>query len=301
MYIADMHSDSLLKVSSERGLLNGYNTSKQHPWLQLFAAFVPFRNRAPEVRRAELMRLVNVYAYETERLGISRISDVRELNAAIDSGAPAALFSLEGGGGLLADCEELYTLYKLGLRIMGLAWDTNELASGALDENDTGLTFEGRRMVKRCAELGIVIDVSHLSDKSFWHVADAYPLPLIATHSNFRDVCDHQRNLTYDMAKEIAARGGVIGINLYPEFVKHGTVHATDVIPHVDYALEHLGENSIGFGFDIDGTDGKYPSGLDESASIHDRVIDILLSRYSDTVVKKIAGENVIDFLKGIL
>lgn len=300
MYISDMHSDSLLTVSSERGLLNEYNTSKKYPYLQAFAAYVPFRGRSSEVRRAELMRLFNVYIYETDRLGIRRIDDVRGLYAATDENLPSSAFTVEGGGGLFADSDELFTLHKMGMRIMSLAWDTNELAAGALDENDTGLTHEGRRMAKRCAELGITVDVSHLSDRSFWHLCDAYPLPIIATHSNFRDVCNHPRNLTREQAREIAARGGVIGLNLYPSFVKEGKARLDDLLFHIDYALESLGESVLGFGFDIDGTDHAYPIGIDERSSIHDRVVDMLLSHYPASVVEKTAGENVIDFYKGI-
>ena len=300
MYVADIHTDSLLTVNSDKGLKNSYNTSEKHPYVQAFAAYVPFRGRSAEIRRAELMRLLNVYIYETDRLSIRRIDDVRGLCSATDEGACASVFTVEGGGGLFADSDELLTLHKMGMRIMSLAWDTNELAAGAFDNDDTGLTQEGRRMAKRCAELGITIDVSHLSDRSFWHLCDAYPLPIIATHSNFRDVCDSKRNLTLEQAREIAHRGGVIGLNLYPDYVKLGEARIDDILFHVDYALENLGENVLGFGFDIDGTDHKYPIGIDESSSIHDRVIDMLLKHYSASVVEKIAGENVIDFYKGI-
>ncbi len=301
MYVADMHSDSLLTVNAENGLISEYNTSKKHPFLQFFAAFTPFKARSLETRKKEVMHFLNVYAYECERLGLIKVEDVRGLCYATDNSLPSAMFTLEGGGGLLADSDELFTLYKAGLRIMGFAWDSNELAAGANDENDTGLTDEGIRMARRCAELGITVDVSHLSDKSFYDLLNHYPMPVIATHSNFRDVCPHKRNLTYDMAKKIVNRGGVIGLNLYPDFVKSENAHIEDIIPHVEYHLEHFDENSLSFGFDIDGTDGKYPLGINTESSIHDQVIDLLLSRYPTRIVEKIAGENVINFLKGVL
>ena len=301
MFIADMHCDSLLSVSASRGLISDYNTSKKNPYLQFFAAFVPCRARAMEVRRRELMRYLNIYAYECDRLGLRKIDDVRALCSATDLGESSATFTLEGGGGLLADSEELFTLHRAGLRVMGFVWDTNELGTSCYDEEDNGLTQEGVRMARRCAELGITPDVSHLSDKSFYDLCDVYAMPIIATHSNFRAVCDHKRNLTLDMARIIAARGGVIGLNLYPDFVKHGEVRKEDILPHVEYGLEHLGESVIGFGFDIDGTRGKYPTGISESASIHDTVCDMLLSHYPASTVARIAGMNVTDFLKGVL
>ena len=299
--IADMHCDSLLTVNAERGLISDYNVSKKHPFLQFFAAFIPCKSRVPEVRRRELMHYFDIYAYECARLGLTHIDSVRGLCSAIDNGERCAMFTVEGGGGLLADSEELFTLHRAGLRIMSLVWDSNELGTSATDEWDVGLTNEGIRMAKRCAELGITVDVSHLSDKSFYELCDAYPLPIIATHSNFRDVRPHPRNLTLDMARIITARGGVIGLNLYPLFLGVDMPSADDLLPHIDYGLEHLGESALGFGFDIDGTAGVYPDGVDESSSIHDRICDILLSHYPASTVERIAGGNVTDFLKGVL
>ena len=301
MYVADLHSDSLLKVNADNGLISEYNTSKKYPYLQCFAAFTPFRGRTMDVRKKEVMKNLNVYAYECERLGITKIEDVRGIYYATDNALPSAMFTVEGGGGLLADSDELFTLYKAGLRIMGFAWDTNELASGANDECDEGLTDEGIRMAKRCAELGITVDVSHLSDKSFYDLLRFYPLPIIATHSNFRDVCPHGRNLTFDMAREIVSRGGVIGLNLYPDFVKSENARIEDIIPHIEYHLERFGDDSLAFGFYIDGTDDRYPRGINPALSIHDQVIDMLLTHYPLRTVEKIAGENVLNFLKGVL
>ena len=301
MYVSDMHSDSLLTVNADTGLISDYNTSKKYPFLQFFTSYTPAKGRTMEMRKRSVMNHLNVYAYECERLGLVKIEDVRGLCYATDNALPSAMFTIEGGGGLLADSDELFTLYKAGLRIMSLAWDTNELASAASDENDEGLTDEGIRMARRCADLGITLDVSHLSDKSFYDVLKYYPLPIIATHSNFRDICPHKRNLTYEMAREIVARGGVIGLNLYPEFVKEENARIEDIIPHIEYHLEKFGEDSLAFGFDIDGTNGRYPSGFTADASIHDRAIDFLLSRYPTRLVEKIAGENVVNFLKGVL
>lgn len=302
MFIVDMHCDSLSEVNSSRGLVSAYNFSKKHPQLQFFAEFVPHSGETTEARRRRLMHYLDVYISECQRLKLVSVRDCHDLNFAIEFGRRAALLAVEGGGGLFADSEELVTLYKMGLRVMGLAWDSNELASSAWDKNDTGLTEEGRKMVERLSELGVIIDVSHLSDRSVYQVLETTAYPVIATHSNFRDLCDSPRNLTLNMARKITARGGVIGLNLYPSFLNEsGNAGADDILRHVDYALEHLGENSLAFGFDIDGTDGKYPEGFDEKSSIHDRIIDLLLSRYNEAVVKKIAGLNAIEFLRSNL
>lgn len=299
MYIVDMHCDSIGTVTAERGLISKYNFSREYAQLQFIASFIPAAGESPEVRRKKLMHYLDVYIAERERLKLVSVNSCHDLNFAVELEKRASLISIEGGGGLFADSEELNTLYRAGLRVLGLAWDTNELATSAWDKNDTGLTAEGVAMVKRCSELGIILDVSHLSDKSFYDLLETTAYPVIATHSNFREVTDSPRNLTLDMAKRIAARGGVIGLNLYPNFLSDTTRATTDdIIRHVDYALENLGEDVLAFGFDIDGTDGAYPDGINENSSIHDQVIDLLLSRYSEGVVEKIAGKNAIEFFK---
>ena len=83
--------------------------------------------------------------------------------------------------------------------------------------------------------------------------------------------------------------------------IKSSGARIEDVIPHIEYPLEHFDDTSLAFGFDIDGTDGKYPVGIDQNSSIHDRVVELLLARYPESTVKRLAGENVIDFLKGVL
>ena len=301
MYIADMHCDSILRVSADRGLVTKENISAKLPQLQLFATFVPHGGASAEARRRRLMHYLDVYLSECQRLGLVQVRNCHDLNFAIEFQRNAAVFAVEGGGGLFCDSEELGTLYQAGLRVLGMAWESNELAASAWEENDYGLTDAGRALAERCCELGIILDVSHLSDRSACELLDLTAYPLLATHSNFRDICASPRNLTRELASKIAARGGVIGINLYPPFLNDsGEATDTDILRHIDFGLEHFGEDSIGFGFDIDGTDGRYPQGYGGD-SIHDKACDMLLSHYSASVVEKLAGGNVINFCRNNL
>lgn len=302
MYIADLHCDSLLTVNAERGLINGYNFSKDNPQLQLVAAFVPRGEMSAEERRRRLMHYVDVYIAETARLNTVRVEECRDLAFAQTVEQRATVLSVEGGGGLFCDSDELITLHKMGMRVLGLAWDSNELASGCWDGRDTGLTDEGRALVRRCSEMGIIMDVSHLSDLSFEQLMDTTAYPVIATHSNFREVTDSPRNLTRPQAEKLVSRGGIIGLNLYPGYLSStGRAGAEDILRHVDYALEHFGDRALALGLDIDGFEGGYPEGFDESDSIHDRLVELLLRHYSADVVERIAGLNAIDFFKSNL
>ena len=298
MFVVDMHCDTLSDVNAEVGLVNKYNVSNKNPYLQFFAQFSKCAGTTPEERRRKLINSVNIYLSECERLGLINVSSGRDIFRATDLKLAAGMLTIEGGGGLFADSPELDIAYRAGLRVMGLAWDKNELSASAYDEEDTGLTEEGKKMADRAAELGIIIDVSHMSDRAFYDLFERSPMPHIATHSNFRELCPMKRNLTREMASMIAARGGVIGMNLFPKFLADDGASVDDVIRHIDYGLELLGENAIGFGFDIDGTRGIYPVGINTDSSIHDQVIEALYKRYSASVVERIAGENIIDFLK---
>lgn len=302
MKIVDMHCDSLSCVSGARGLVTPYNFSEKERHLQFAAAFVPNDDREPAVRRAALMQHLNVFLSERERLGIAPVKAAEDVHRFETGDSHAALFSVEGGAGLFADSPELETLKAAGLAVVGMAWDTNELAASAWDKDDVGLSFLGKAFVRRCDELGIISDVSHLSDKSFYELTEISGYPILATHSNFRDVCASPRNLTRDMARIIAERGGVIGINIYPPFLRDGgEAGLDDILRHVDYALEHFGDGCLGFGFDIDGTDGEYPRGISTERSIHDQVVELLAARYPAETVERIAGGNVIEFLKNNL
>lgn len=297
-----MHCDSLLEVTAERGLKTAYNFSNEHPHLQFVAEYVPCQGESAAARRKKLMHFLDMYIAERTRLGLVPIMNCHDLSFAMECEENASLLSIEGGGGLFADSEELNTLYRAGLRVLGIAWDTNELASSAFDSVDNGLTKAGRELIVKASEMGIILDVSHLSDKSTAELLELTPYPVIATHSNFREICSHPRNLPRELAKKITARGGVIGLNLCPPFVTDdGAPRAEDLLRHIDFALENYGVGSLGFGFDIDGTDGLYPSGITEKRSIHDQVLELMDKHYDSATIKMIAGGNVINFLKNNL
>jgi membrane dipeptidase len=124
----------------------------------------------------------------------------------------------------------------------------------------------------------MIFDVSHLSDKAFWDVIELAKKPVIATHSNFRDLCPHSRNLTKDMAKALIDKGGVIGLNFYPKFISENPEEHTiaGLFKHLDYCLEKFGDNNIAFGCDIDGVSGDYLPSLDRKRSIHDQFIEFM-------------------------
>lgn len=288
MYIIDAHCDS---IGCAPPLVKGHNFSKKYPHLQVVALF--------DTDGAKTENYIATYKKCVKDEKLCAVTTFTDIKNAFEKSQNAVLLSIEGG--TVLETHSLEHFYNEGVRIVGLAWYSNALAkSNRLQkgELDTGLTDLGRETVKKGNDLGIIFDVSHLSDNSFWELAELSKKPIAATHSNFRALCSHSRNLTDAMAREIIKQGGVIGLNLYPDFVgKNRSVGA--LFEHIDHCLSLGGEDCLGFGFDIDGTDGQYVCPLDETESIHDKITELMLSHgYKTDLIEKIAYKNFLNFFQ---
>lgn len=175
-------------------------------------------------------------------------------------GKMSAILTLEGTAGFGYDPELLGDLYAIGFRISSLGWNEKNPLTGS-HETGGGLTDRGAEYVKEAQRLGMLIDVSHISDEGFWDILKITNAPIIATHSNSRSVWNHSRNLTDDMFRAIVETGGVTGYNACDEF--------TGEAPTVDTMCEHIfhfleldpSGKHIALGGDLDGIDGM-PQGF---------------------------------------
>lgn len=286
MYVIDAHCDS---IGIAPPLVKKHNFSNKYGQLQVVALF--------DTDGSKTADYIKTFAECVKKEKLCFVKEYKD----IKEDCRSVMLSVEGG--TVLETQRIEDMYAMGVRIVGLAWLSNALAkSNRLNgDTDTGLSEFGKDIVTRGNDLGVIFDVSHLSDGSFWDLAKLSKKPIIATHSNFRALCPHSRNLTDAMAKEIIAQGGVIGLNLYPDFVgKNPTVDT--LFEHIDHCLCLGGQNNLGFGFDIDGTDGKYAAPLNESESIHDRVIELMLRHnYPEALAQQIAYKNFLDFFKKYL
>lgn len=170
------------------------------------------------------------------------------------------ILAVEGSSLLCGDLSRLDVLYDYGVRLLTLVWGGVTHAGGAHD-TDIGLTDFGKALVRRCEEKGILIDVSHLSDKGFWDVAAIAQKPFLATHSNARQQCAVSRNLTDTQFRTITAAGGLVGLNLYPRFLSGALAegqHDPDdywdaMYRHAQHFLQSGGGASLCMGGDRDG------------------------------------------------
>ena len=175
--------------------------------------------------------------------------------AAAREGKRAVLLSLEGPEVIGCDPDRLEELRDLGFVMTTLTWNHRNLLAGS-HKTGEGLSEQGIAFVRRAQELGIVIDVSHLSEQAFWDLVRITSAPIVASHSNARAVCGSSRNLSDEQIKAICNLGGLIGINLYTPFLTDGEkADFSDVRRHIDHILALGGKNHLALGGDLDGCD----------------------------------------------
>ena len=310
MYIVDSHCDSIQLVDKGKfPLVNPHNFSNKCCQLQLVAMFCMARDGNLEEAYKRAVRYIGHFsiAMQKESDKVIQVRTYHDIERAFAEKKHAALLTVEGGSAIKGSKEVLRDFYYAGVRVFGLAWLSNELAKSnriADDEEDTGLTELGREIVAEGNDLGMIFDVSHLSDKSFWVLAEISKKPLIASHSNFRSLCPHSRNLTDDMASFIVEHDGMIGLNMYPDFIDENEDNQTvdRFFDHLDYCIDKFGSDNIGFGGDVDGTSGMYPSPITEDYSIHDQFVEAMIKRgYSDDMIDKFTSTNYLNFLRKYL
>lgn len=272
------------------------------PMAQVFAIFIRDNLRGEDA----LARFDTLYdTFETQmRQNADSVFFCRsrdELEQAFASGKTAALLSIEGGAALGGKMENLERAYQKGVRILTLTWNGHcELGDGVGVPDAVGLTLFGRDVVHRMEELGMTVDVSHLSEAGFWDVAEISTRPFIASHSDAKAVCAHRRNLTDRQFDEIRRRGGLVGINLYRNFLKDGGDGAsmTDILRHMEYFLTRGGEEVLAIGGDLDGSD--LPDGFDGVQDLG-RVYEEMLRHYPQKTVDAIFFDNAARFLRQAL
>ena len=228
-FIADTHSDTLmwmidqgwgldddrLQVSINKMRNGGHD-------LQVFACFI---NPAVGKQRYISRTLQMIDLLKTEVMKhhkkIALCDSLAQIKKARQVGKKIALLGIEGGHAIQNDLSILRCYRDLGVIYMTLTWsNTNDWADSSNDkERWGGLTEFGRDVVREMNRIGMIVDISHVSDKAFWHALDTSRRPMIASHSSVRSICKHQRNMTDDMIRSLAEKGGVVFINFYPSFI----------------------------------------------------------------------------------
>lgn len=308
MNIIDLHCDVLARMHKAKGNISfkdsteldvTYEKLKQGGiHIQAFAIFISPSMKSDQKFQAALEQ---IHYFYTEVIG--KNPNMKALKTwddfdQLQEGQIGAFLTLEGVDCIGNDMQKLSILHELGVRSIGLTWNNANLAAdGVGEERGAGLTAFGKEIVGFCNQNKILTDVSHLSEKAFWDVMDLAHYP-IASHSNSKTICNHQRNLTDEQATHLFNKNGLIHVVYNPPFViEEGSVSISDLITHIDHFCSLGGVGQIGLGSDFDGISEKI-IGL-EDASMQPALINELLKKYSEDEVKGFAYKNFLDHRPG--
>lgn len=309
MNFFDFHCDTIGECFNQNKLLQNNNLHIDltrakmafKKYCQTFAIWIPDEKRGTDALNY-FNSVYDCFISEIEKSPdiISFCTDGKDLNYAFKNSKIGALLSVEGGAVLGGNVEKLYELYDKGVRLMTLTWNgQNELGDGCMCKNPNGLTVFGKSVVKEMQKIGMLIDVSHLSEKGFYDVAALTDKPFIATHSNCKIVKNEwakKRNLNDEQIKILVDRQCAVGINLCADFLGDDNDTGKEaVFRHVNHFLDLGAENILCFGADFDGcTVNPELNGIDKIYIVYDYLI---CHGLSETIINKIFFDNANRFI----
>ena len=264
-------------------------------WAQCYAIWTP--DDCPSVSHLEFYRRGAAYFATQMKEHHDRFAWVKKgtgIRSAIERGKVAAILTVENSVALEEGIQVVDEFERDGVLVCGLTWNGLNAVGGGVG-TDEGLTDLGREYVAQLESRRMVVDVSHLSDASFWDVEAIVRRPFIATHSNSRAVCGVPRNLTDDQFKAICAHGGLVGLNFHMGFVTDGggAYEFDDLVAHVEHWLDLDGEDCVALGSDRDGSD--VPSWL-RDCSMQANLYQQFAKRIGEKQTRKLFFDNAANF-----
>lgn len=309
--VFDLHCDTAFELLgsqlNEMGSLRSnqlhidLTRGRKHPaYVQCFACFtssneaIPFPIEPETIFSLEKEAILSEIQKNSDLIG--QAYSVRDIEDNCAVGRISAILTIEGTAGFGYDPAKLESLYNEGFRITTLGWNENNVLTGS-HKTKGGLTQLGREYVKEAQRLGMIVDVSHISDAGFWDIMDITTAPVIASHSNSRSVWDVSRNLTDDMFLALCKTGGVAGINLYADFLGENA----DIDTVCDHILHFLfldpSGKHIALGGDLDGCE-VLPTGF-SGIQDYQKIAECLLTRgVSEETVYDIYWNNAFGVIK---
>ena len=305
MFLLDSHCDTPSEIIRMRDLSKeNENGHVDFPKLKkggvdgaFFALYVPADKSEEEAydhacRQLEAVRATIAANPHAAALATSPA----EAYANKSSGLFSIFMGLENGSPIGHSIERLHEFYDAGVRYVTLCHSRdNQICDSCASANGrwNGLSPFGLELVKEMNSTGMIVDVSHISDAAFYDVLDCSSKPVVATHSCCRALAGHPRNMTDDMIRQLAAKGGVMQINFYPVFLDDSCVRPSfrRIADHIDHAVEIAGIDHVGIGSDFDGIEIT-PEGMDDISYMPVLLAELAARGYSESDIAKIAGEN---------
>lgn len=324
MFIADLHCDTLsaLYARERQGQafslmendlqLDVQKMKKGNYILQNFAVFVDWgETEDPYVCAKEQIRLFSQQIRQCK--GISQARTFGDMVENAKNGRISAVLTLEEGQICQGDLKKLEEMYRLGARMMTLTWNyENSLASPANQDHrricprgQGGLTETGIAFLEKMEELGMIVDVSHLSDEGIDDVLRYSKRRFAASHSDARSLCRHPRNLTDGQIRSIAEKGGIIGVNYYGSFLTEKKTDGVyfsrveDIVRHIGHMVQTGGIGCVALGSDFDGMDDNLEL---KGAFAMELLWDALRKHgYKESEVEAVCYKNVWEFYREML
>lgn len=311
MNIIDMHCDTILtcfrddkyRLAENDGHISLAKMKQGDALAQFFAIFMS-RNEMKTMDPYDIFHGVyKVYQQELEnnKDALAPAYCAEDVLANREEGKISAILSIEDGVAAGGKIERIKEFYDKGVRLITLTWNfENEIGYPSSDdaqEHQLGLKPFGIEVVERMNDLGMLIDVSHLSEGGFYDVARYSAKPFVASHSCARSLCSHRRNLTDDQLRMIGEKGGIAGVNFYSAFLKDNAEYTTiaDIVAHTVYMADKAGIESVGLGSDFDGIESQLEM---KDYSGYPQIIDALGKHFSASDIDKICNGNALRVMR---
>ncbi len=311
MGIIDLHCDTIsmcannshYSLRNNSGHIDALRLRAGNVMAQCFAIYTP--SDSVETAWAYYQSCVDVFHREINSNSdlIAQARSVSDIEHNESISRISAILTIEDSAALDGKIERLNRFYADGVRMASLTWN-NENSLGYPNSSDFDKMFMGLKpfgieCVERMNELGIIVDVSHLSEGGFWDVYRYSSKPFAASHSCARALCDHPRNLTDEQLRAIANKGGIVGVNFVPSFLRNGSNmgRISDVVRHIKYIADVAGIDTVALGSDFDGYDDATEMKGCEDWPL---LVDSLRSEFTLEEIDKISYKNAMRMFRSV-
>lgn len=312
MKVIDLHCDTIDLLINNNQSLNSNNLcidieklKKANSLCQTFALFVDLKSVNSPYEYCIKMYEKFLSEITLNKNDIALAKNYNDILKNEKNNKISALLSIEEGGVLEGDIKKLEKFYDLGVRTITLTWNyENEIGYPNFFEETKNKSLKdfGIELIEKMNELGILIDVSHLSDGGFYDILKHSKVPFIATHSNSRTITNHNRNLTDDMIKKISSVGGVIGINFCSYFLNDRIDNFSsidDIINHIKHIKNIGGIDCLGIGSDFDGITSKVE--IEDISKIDKLYYRLKKESFTEYDIEKIFYKNSLRLIKDVM
>ncbi|MDD3394112.1 MAG: membrane dipeptidase [Anaerotignum sp.] len=321
--IFDGHSDIFIDVTIKR-LLGETQVFKNHHLTRLrkggieggcFVIWIdPPYDKEPAKRLSQILKATKEEMAECKEAVL--VHNIAEIEAAQKAGKFFILLGIEGLSGIGEDVDQIHMLYDFGARHAMLTWnEQNPLATGVQGDPTRGVTELGKKAIRILQKKRMIVDVSHLNERSFWDVMDMTEGPVLASHSNAKALAPAARNLSDEQLFAIRDTKGLVGLNSFNLFVSQDLKdqNVDNLVKHASYIADKIGVEHLGFGFDFfeflstdsmksySDQETSFTIGLEDCSKVPELLIKMRAAGFTDKDLEMISGGNWLNLISRVI